>query len=46
MNKIRSEIGNTLFKYASFVYDSSNPFRVRFGNWMFRLAAWVSPNKK
>lgn len=46
MNKIRSEIGSTLFKYAAFVYDGDNPFRKSWGNQLFKLAALVSPDKK
>lgn len=45
MKSLRSEIGNTLFKYASFVYDGSNPFRKELGDALFKLAAKVSPDK-
>lgn len=46
MKSIRSEMGSTLFKYAAFVYDGGNPVRKKFGNFLFKLAAQVSPDKK
>lgn len=45
MSKIRSELGNTLFKYAAFVYEPNNPMRKKMGNALFKLAAKVSPDK-
>jgi hypothetical protein len=46
MNKIRIEIANTLSKYASFVYNVNNPFRIKLANWLFKLADKISPYKK
>jgi hypothetical protein len=46
MKSLRSELGDTLFKYAAFVYVADNPVRKKFGNLLFKLAAQVSPDKK
>lgn len=46
MSKIRSKLGNRLFKLAAKVYEPGNAARMKLGNMLFKLAARMSPDKK